>query len=159
MFSLFMLKLCIFSRIRFCLLDIQYSVALSLPSFTFNKSHFTLLLLSGSKKASSAYLKLLIFIPPISTPPSSEYSNLCEEYIIWKLGSTWLTGKNIYTFCSYGAAVFLQGCLLFSLSLLQNRCSTYSFLPLGFSCWEPDTISLNSRDASKHWTFLLAGYR
>ena len=69
-----MLKLCVV--VTFVFFMAKCSPALALSSFTFIRSHFKSFLLSVSKMVSSAYLQLLIFLPPIFSPPSSEPSEL-----------------------------------------------------------------------------------
>ena len=57
-----------------CFLSIEFKPAFSLSSFTFIRRLFSSSLLSAIEVVSSAYLRLLIFFPPVLTPacaPSS----------------------------------------------------------------------------------------
>ena len=56
----------------FVFLMFKYSPAVTLYSFNLIRSYFKSLLLTISKMVSSAFLKLLIFLSPVFTPPSSE---------------------------------------------------------------------------------------
>ena len=59
----------------FCLLDIQMQSSFGpLLFFSLIRSYFKSLLFPANKVMSSGYLKLLMFLPPIFSPPSSESS-------------------------------------------------------------------------------------
>ena len=71
----------------------SFKAAFSLSSFTFNKKLFSYSSLSAIKVLSSAYLRLLIFLPAILIPACASSSPaFCMMYCVYKLNNQ---GDNI----------------------------------------------------------------
>ena len=78
---------------------LSFKPAFSLSSFTFIKEFFSFSLLSAIKVVSSAYLRLLIFLPAILIPACAS-SNLAFS-VMYSAGKLNKQGDNIQPWCTH----------------------------------------------------------
>ena len=118
---------------------LSFKPAFLLSSFTFIKRFFSSSSLSSIRKVSSAYSRLLIFLPTVLTPSCASFSPaLCMMYSGYKLNKQ---GDYIQSWCTFFPVLnqSIVPCPVLSLLDLHAYMYGYNWVPL-LSTWNCHNI-------------------
>ena len=120
-----------------CFWMLSFKPAFSLSSFTFIKRLFSSSLLSAIREISSAYLKLLIFLPTVLIPACASsslafcmmYSSLAGYSPLQRIGHSWGTNTHTHTLTLHRVYIIMR---------------QYTALMYSFTSFEPVHFSMSS---------------